>query len=77
VHYPAVAAIVEETCSEHGVVYSAEPTFWSALASNLRWLREMGRGPALAVVEPEPEPHAKVEPDAKQLRRMQALRLQP
>ena len=48
VHYPAVSAIVQETCSDHGVVYRAEPTLWSALASNLRWLREMGRGPARA-----------------------------
>ena len=48
VHYPAVSAIVQDTCRHHGVVYSAEPTLWSALASNLRWLREMGRGPARA-----------------------------
>jgi linoleoyl-CoA desaturase len=47
VHYPAVSAIVQQTCGEHGVVYSAEPTLWSALSSNLRWLRQMGREPAL------------------------------
>ncbi len=47
VHYPAVSAIVQKTCGDYGVVYSAEPTLWSALASNLRWLRQMGRGPAL------------------------------
>ena len=45
VHYQAVSAIVQETCGDHGVAYSAEPTLWSALASNLRWLREMGSGP--------------------------------
>ena len=43
VHYPAVAEIVRETCDDHGVVYSAQPTFLGALASNLRWLREMGQ----------------------------------
>ena len=47
VHYAALSAIVRQACREHGVVYSAEPTLWSALASNLRWLREMGRGGAL------------------------------
>ena len=51
VHYPAVSAIVEETCADHGIAYSAEPTLWSALAGNLGWLREMGRGPGRAAVE--------------------------
>ena len=46
-HYPAVSAIVQDTCRAHGIAYSAEPTLRSALASNLGWLREMGRGPAL------------------------------
>ena len=43
VHYPEVAEIVRETCDDHGVVYSAEPTLLGALAANVRWLREMGQ----------------------------------
>jgi linoleoyl-CoA desaturase len=43
VHYPALAQIVERTCSEFGVRYTAHPTFFSALASHQRWLRRMGR----------------------------------
>jgi linoleoyl-CoA desaturase len=48
VHYPAVSAIVQEACDDHHILYSAEPTLRSALASNLRWLRKMGRRPAYA-----------------------------
>ena len=43
VHYRALAAIVEETCRAHGLRYRVEPTLGSALGSNLRWIRLMGR----------------------------------
>jgi linoleoyl-CoA desaturase len=41
-HYPALSVVVEETCRAHGVRYRSEPTLWSALAANWRWLRRMG-----------------------------------
>ena len=43
VHYPAIAGVVEETCREFGVPYSANPSFSSALGSHFRWLKRMGR----------------------------------
>lgn len=41
-HYPRLAAIVEDTCGAHGVRYRCEPTLRSALAANFAWLRRMG-----------------------------------
>jgi len=41
-HYPALAAIVEETCRAHRVRYRCEPTLRSALAANFAWLHRMG-----------------------------------
>jgi fatty acid desaturase len=43
VHYPALSRIVEEKCATHGVRYTAQPTLRAAIASNVRWLRELGR----------------------------------
>jgi linoleoyl-CoA desaturase len=43
VNYPALSVIVEATCKEFGVRYSANRTFWGGLASHYRWLRRMGR----------------------------------
>jgi linoleoyl-CoA desaturase len=43
VHYPALSAIVEDTCRDHGVRYRAQPTLAAALGANLRWLRRLGR----------------------------------
>ncbi|MCX7667062.1 MAG: acyl-CoA desaturase [Gemmataceae bacterium] len=45
IHYPAISKIVEQVCKEHGVRYTAHPTFWRGLVSHYRWLREMGRPP--------------------------------
>src|SRR5258706_97402 len=47
-HYPALAAIVEETCRAHGVRYRFEPTLRSALAANFAWLHRMGLPAATA-----------------------------
>jgi linoleoyl-CoA desaturase len=47
VHYPALSKIVEATCRDHGVKYSAHPTLWAGIASHYRWLRRMGQ-PATA-----------------------------
>jgi len=41
-HYPALSALVEESCAAHGIRYRAEPSLVSALSSNVRWLRLMG-----------------------------------
>jgi linoleoyl-CoA desaturase len=46
VNYPAIAGVVEATCKEFGVPYSASPTLGSAMASHFRWLKRMGRGEA-------------------------------
>jgi linoleoyl-CoA desaturase len=43
VHYPALSAIVEATCAAHGIHYVAQPSLRAAVASNVRWLRSLGR----------------------------------
>jgi linoleoyl-CoA desaturase len=43
VYYPAISRIVEETCHQFGISYTEYRTFWSALASHYRWLRQMSR----------------------------------
>ena len=43
VHYPALSKVVEETCRDFGVHYTAQRSFLSALGSHYRWLVEMGR----------------------------------
>jgi linoleoyl-CoA desaturase len=40
-HYPALSAIVEQTCAKHGIRYRTNPGLFSALSSNVRWLRRM------------------------------------
>jgi linoleoyl-CoA desaturase len=42
VNYPVIAPIVEETCREFGVRYTAHPSLGTAVASHFRWLRRMG-----------------------------------
>jgi len=41
-HYPALARLVEDTCEEFGVRYTAQPTLRAGVASHFRWLRRMG-----------------------------------
>ena len=43
VHYPALAPLVQQTCGEFGLRYTATPTFRAGVASHFRWLRRMGR----------------------------------
>jgi len=50
VHYPALAKVVEETCREFGVHYTAQRSFLTALRSHYRWLVEMGRPTGPSVV---------------------------
>jgi linoleoyl-CoA desaturase len=45
VHYPKLAGIVEDTCAEFGVRYTAYDGFFPAVSSHWRWLRKMGRNP--------------------------------
>ncbi len=47
VNYPAIAAVVEETCAEFGVRYNQNATVGAALRSHYRWLRQMGAPPAV------------------------------
>jgi linoleoyl-CoA desaturase len=42
VHYPALSAIVAQTCRDHGLRYRCQPTVGSALCANLRWMRKLG-----------------------------------
>jgi len=42
VNYPAIVGIVEQTCREYGVPYTAHRSFGAAVASHFRWLRQMG-----------------------------------
>jgi linoleoyl-CoA desaturase len=43
IHYPAISGIVEATCREYGVKYSAHPTFAAGVRSHYRWLWRMGQ----------------------------------
>jgi len=44
VNYPAIAGVVEATCREFGVPYTANPSLGAAMASHFRWLKRMGQG---------------------------------
>lgn len=55
-HYPALSRIVEETCRAHDLRYRSEPTLRSALASNWRWLRQMGSPGDVMVAGAEARP---------------------
>jgi linoleoyl-CoA desaturase len=42
VHYPAISELVEQTCREFGIRYTAHPSFRAGITSHFRWLRRMG-----------------------------------
>jgi linoleoyl-CoA desaturase len=42
-HYAGLAPLVEATCREYGVRYTAHPTFRAAVAAHYRQLRALGR----------------------------------
>jgi linoleoyl-CoA desaturase len=44
-HYPALSAIVEATCHDHGVPYRSERTLRGAIAAHGRLLRTLGAAP--------------------------------
>ncbi|AMV25258.1 Fatty acid desaturase [Gemmata sp. SH-PL17] len=54
VHYPGLARIVENTCREFGVRYSAHRSFVAGIAAHYRWLRHLGR-PISRSIDAEPE----------------------
>jgi linoleoyl-CoA desaturase len=47
VHYRKISKIVKETALEFGLPYKSEPTFFSALVSHTRLLRDLGKQPAM------------------------------
>ena len=42
INYPLIAPVVEQTCRDFGIKYTAHDTFRQGLASHFRWLRFMG-----------------------------------
>jgi linoleoyl-CoA desaturase len=51
VHYPALSKVVEETCKEFGVRYSAHKSFFGAVLSHWRWLVTMGRATPAGIAQ--------------------------
>jgi linoleoyl-CoA desaturase len=43
IHYRQIAPIVKKTAHEFGIPYLEEPSFWTALASHVRFLKRVGR----------------------------------
>jgi linoleoyl-CoA desaturase len=46
IHYPKIAPIVQQTAQEYGIYYNLKPTFFSALVSHRKRLKELGRSSA-------------------------------
>lgn len=42
IHYPHIAPILSEVCTEFGVKYNVYPTLIEAITSNYRWMKLMG-----------------------------------
>jgi linoleoyl-CoA desaturase len=47
IHYPALSKIVEKTCREFSVSYISYPTVRSAVAAHYRFLKMLGKKPAV------------------------------
>lgn len=45
--YPALIPHIKALCEQYGTTYRSHPSVRSALASHFRWLRELGRRPAM------------------------------
>lgn len=43
VNYPAMSAVVEQTCREFGVPYKEHRSWQAGIAAHYRWLKRMGR----------------------------------
>jgi len=44
VHYPSISEIVKKTAAEFNLPYNDTPTFWGALVSHFRLMRDLGTG---------------------------------
>lgn len=42
IHYPQISKIVKQTCDDLNIEYNAFPTFWRALVSHFRYLKQLG-----------------------------------
>lgn len=42
-HYPAIAPLIKRVCAKWGVRYNELPTFWTAFAAHVQYLKDMGR----------------------------------
>lgn len=47
IHYPAISRIVENTCREFSVSYISYPTVRSAVTAHYRFLKMLGKSPAM------------------------------
>jgi linoleoyl-CoA desaturase len=47
IHYPAISSIVQQTCTEFGLVYNSIPTWREAMLSHIRVLKQLGHMPKL------------------------------
>jgi linoleoyl-CoA desaturase len=45
-HYPALSALVRETCRDYGIKYREHASFAAGVRSHFRWLRRLGAAPA-------------------------------
>ncbi len=52
VHYPALSKVVEKTCHDFGVKYTAHKTMLSAVVAHFKWLTLMGSGADLKPAGP-------------------------
>lgn len=50
IHYKEISEIVKATAKEFGISYHDQPSFWSALASHFKILKQLGRNQALEPV---------------------------
>jgi linoleoyl-CoA desaturase len=61
VNYPALSAIVAETCRAHGVPYRTLPTLRAAIAHHQRFLRALGRGREVRTADRRPGARARAQ----------------
>jgi linoleoyl-CoA desaturase len=53
VHYSKIAGMVEETAREFGLPYHCKRTFWEAIASHAKLLKQLGKRPPLFLSIPK------------------------
>lgn len=50
IHYPAISKIVEKKCSEFNIEYNSIPTFFQAINSHFRFLKQLGKRPVSVAI---------------------------